>query len=72
VKNKGLNTVISTEISEGIYLQVKESTDACDRVVHFKSMKPISDELFLGCLLIFLESQAPDLTQVPTDEFNCH
>ncbi len=67
-----LVTKLSKELSEGLIVILKETSDGRRKVIEFKSDIPISDELLLGCLLIFLESQAPDLPTVPTDSFDCH
>lgn len=67
-----MKTTIVKEIANGIMIVVRESTDARLITLELKSNKPISEELFLGCLLQFLESEAVELVTTPTDGFHCH
>lgn len=67
-----INTVFKKQLSDGIDVTVRESTDSRKKIIEFDSDIPIGQDLFLGCVLMFLEVEAPDLLALCSDEFNCH
>lgn len=67
-----MNIQIVKELADGIQIIVRESTDSRQFVIELTSKKPMNEELFLGCLLQFLEGEAVELVTTPTDGFHCH
>lgn len=74
--NQDLTTIMSKELIDGIYVQVKSGYDAksgiSTRILQFTTLDDFNFELFLGCVHQYLDTEAPSLLEVPTDFFDCH
>lgn len=58
---KRLTTAFNKEIAEGVMVKLQQSADGKRHVLTFDSDSPLSDEMLLGCLVVYLQEKVPDL-----------
>jgi len=66
-----MQTIVNKELASGVIVVIKERTDSKIMSVELQSDSPMSLDLFMGCLLMLVQSHAPDLVN-ESDNFDCH